>query len=61
MNFTNFLTILGAAGAAVLPVVTPFIPPPYNAALSVLITAASGLYHLYQPSPSAPAPVTPAK
>jgi len=49
---TTLLTIIATGLGAVLPMVLPLIPPPYNLAASWIIAALGSIYHLYQPSPS---------
>lgn len=54
MTLSNWMTILFSAGAAVAPVVFPIIPPPWNLVVAAVAATATNLYHLFQPSPSAP-------
>ncbi len=51
MQAKYYLTVLGSAAAAVLPVVTPIIPAPFNFVVSGLLTAVFNYYHLNQPAP----------
>ena len=53
-SWKNLCTIIASAGAGAAPLVTSIIPPPYNIAVSGVITAIGSLYHLFQPVPVKP-------
>ena len=53
----SWLTVLIGGVATALPIATPFIPPPFNIVATGVLGIATGIYHLYQESPSTVAPV----
>lgn len=55
LQLSHIVTLLAGGGLAVLPQLLPFLPKPYADAITGLITSAVALYHLVQPSVSAPA------
>ncbi len=52
-TWLKYSLTIGATGAAAMaPLVTSVVPPPYNLLVSALFTGIGSLYHLFQPSPT---------
>lgn len=49
-----WLTLLLSTVIPAVPKFIPFLPTPVAAALTAIAALGGSLYHLYQPSPSAP-------
>ena len=55
VSIGNLLTIIVTGVATIAPLVLPFIPPPYNIAVSGVLASLGALYHLFA---TPPAPTT---
>lgn len=55
LSFLHIVSILATVGGTVLPQLLPMVPKPYADAISAVVAAVGAIFHLYLPSPSAPA------
>lgn len=55
MTASSWTAIVGTV-LSMVPAFLPIIPAPFGAIAAILLNAANALWHLYQPSPSAPTP-----
>jgi len=53
MTIGQLATTIGTGIIAILPIVVPLIPPPYNIVVSAFITFVGSAWHLYQTPPTA--------